>query len=103
MEIIALILITEFGVVASHVFAASGHAHWAHRPWFRKLHVLNWFHVFSFVSHWPIVLYVLWPQHYEIWLCSAIGSWLTWQMVKRWGGKQWPSFWQQLFSRNSYK
>lgn len=98
---IIIVLATEFGIVFTHVFpAAHNHAHWAHKPWIEGLGIANWYHVASFLSHWPAVFFIhlnfiplfLWPV--TLILCDVI-----WSFVKSKGEKSWDRWYIQLIKR----
>ena len=96
--VILIILLTEFGIVATHVWAREDHTHWVHKPWVDTIDAFNWFHVASFFSHWPIVLFVMISYiQYYLWIPIAMGSWLIWQLVKMANNKDWDPIWIQIY------
>tara|TARA_R110000737_G_scaffold295359_1_gene302021 strand:+ start:477 stop:869 length:393 start_codon:yes stop_codon:yes gene_type:complete len=96
------IFLTEAGMALTHTFAAAGHTHWSHVPWVEGLNIANWFHVFSFASHYPIVLFVCWLvfgiRRWDYWIYAGIGSSFLWSAVKLQAGKDWPMWYQQVWS-----
>jgi hypothetical protein len=57
---------------------------------------LNWFHVASFLSHWPTAIALLylsglsWPW----WIVASLFADLAWWAGKRIGGKNWSFWWR---------
>ena len=72
-------------------------------------------HVLSWLSHYPLDLYMLWQEfpllplgntprwHVAIWIGTSIGSWIIWQAVKRRREKSWTpiivQIWRKLRGR----
>lgn len=95
---VGVVLITELGIVLTHVWGREDHAHPAHRPWVGNLGVANWFHVASFLSHWLAVVSVLYLAAVPLvgWVVAGAGSWCIWQLIKRAANKRWSPWLVQL-------
>jgi len=88
---IALIFLTEAAVVSLH-------ATWTDPWWRTAFWITDRWHILSALTHWPIVLFVLWrhvrPGRWAWrWLSIGAASWILWQVVKVLAGKDWPSVW----------
>ena len=92
----AVVLLTELGVVASHVTWSS--------PWWRE--PLLWSdrrHLLSATAHYPAVLLILWlavpPGRWgRHWLALGAASAGIWWTVKALAGKGgWGMWWMQLY------
>lgn len=88
-----VVLLTELGVVASHVTWSSI---WWRQPllWSDRWHLLSW------LSHYPAVLLILWlavppGQRGRNWLGLGVLSAGIWWTVKLLAGKGWGMWWMQ--------
>ena len=95
---ILVILITEAAKVREHLWAGVTHEHWAKRPIWPRLPASDAFHVASALSHYPIVIALLWsteaaPVHY---IAVAATSQLIWWQAKVANGSDWPNKFLQV-------
>jgi hypothetical protein len=103
-----VILITEAALSASHMT-------WASEWWRQPFMGSDRWHILSALSHWPIVLYVMWqwkplykiysrhtdnldarwiPLNLKYWLLAGILSQVVWTANKALTGKlHWGSWW----------
>ena len=93
-------MITEWGVVSTHVWAREDHTHWAHTPYIKNLGISNWFHVASFCSHWPMQAFL----HYYIipvwlWPVTILISMYIWEKVKKSNNKLWDKWFIQIWKK----
>tara|TARA_R110000744_G_scaffold46571_8_gene102941 strand:+ start:136 stop:507 length:372 start_codon:yes stop_codon:yes gene_type:complete len=105
---VIIVLITEWGIVSTHVWAREDHTHWSHKPFsrFAGLGVANYFHIASFCSHWPMQMYI----HYYflppiVWPLTIILSSLIWNRVKKGNNKKWDVWFIQIYKwvkKNGY-
>ena len=118
--VFAVILVTEAGIVASHVhrnnptwtdvhlfhhiagLARFGrwYRFWTDRAVQTEGHNIDLFHVASFCSHFPMALLVLyWVGSWWLAIAAAIGSQVVWRLVIAHSGIGWESFWLRLWRR----
>ena len=106
LTVVTVLLVAQAAKIREHAWAREDHTHWAHRPWISGLHVLNGFHLASFLSGWPVWCMALWlaisPLSAEgaaVWLGGGMGSMVVWWQGKRATGKEWDFWWVQAFKR----
>jgi hypothetical protein len=97
---ILVVLITEAAKVREHLWAGVTHEHWAKKPVVKRIPASDAFHVASALSHYPIVIALLWASEALLWhyMVVAILSQLLWWQAKRSNGRNWPNKFEQLFS-----
>jgi len=95
---ILIILITEAAKVREHLWAGVTHEHWAKRPLKRSIPASDAFHLASALSHYPIVIALLWASDAAWWhygLVAILGQ-LVWWQAKASNGRNWPNKVEQL-------
>ncbi len=94
-----VILVHQFCIALTHVWARYDHTHYSHRPLYPGLPVSNLFHGASALSHWPTTILICLVLVRSPYLIAGLAacSWVLWQLAKRMGGKTWPSWWTQLY------
>jgi hypothetical protein len=104
---ILVILITEAAKVREHLWAGVTHEHWAKRPIWPRLPASDAFHVASALSHYPIILALLWATESPWWvyIIVAILSQVIWWQAKVIKGRDWPNKLEQLYNwgRTTYE
>ena len=97
---ILVVLITEAAKVREHLWAGKDHTHWAKRPVVGRLAISDAFHLASAMSHYPIVLCLLWVSGAAWWhyLIVAILSQILWWQAKSSDGRDWPNKGEQLWN-----
>jgi hypothetical protein len=97
---ILVVLITEAAKVREHLWAGVTHEHWAKRPIWPRLPASDAFHVASAMSHYPIILALLWATESPWWayIIVAILSQAIWWQAKSSEGRDWPNKGEQLWN-----
>ena len=100
---ILVVLITEAAKVREHLWAGVTHEHWAKRPIVSSVPASDAFHLASALSHYPIVLALLWMSGAIWWhyIGVAVLSQLLWYQAKRSEGRDWPNKFKQLWNWRS--
>lgn len=81
-----------------HLWAGVTHDHWAKRPLIASIPASDAFHVASALSHYPIILALLWASEAAWWhyMVVAGASQVIWWQAKRANGRDWPNKIEQL-------
>jgi hypothetical protein len=97
---VLVVLITEAAKVREHLWAGVDHTHWAKRPIWPRLPASDAFHVASALSHYPIILALLWATESPWWayIIVAILSQAIWWQAKSSEGRNWPNKGEQLWN-----
>ena len=97
--VLLVVLITEAAKVREHLWAGVTHLHWAKRPMVRSLPASDAFHFASALSHYPIIIALLWvtDMPWWAWLIAAVASQGIWYQAKRSEGRNWPNKAEQLW------
>ena len=126
LVVFAVILITEWGIAATHVHRNNREwtqvhlfehvAGWGLSPdsehpgrWYRfwsRLatatagHNIDLFHIASFCSHYPIALLVLWwVGSWWLAIVAALSAQLIWRLVIWHSGIGWESWWARVWRK----
>lgn len=95
---ILVVLVTEAAKVREHLWAGVDHTHWAKRPIWPRLPASDAFHLASALSHYPIVIALLWASNAAWWhyaIVAILGQFIWWQ-AKASNGREWPNKFKQL-------
>ena len=94
---ILVVLITEAAKVREHLWAGVTHEHWAKAPAVEGFPASDAFHVASALSHYPIVIALLYATGAMWWqyVVVAILSQLIWFQAKTSNGRDWPNKFKQ--------
>ena len=97
---ILVVLITEAAKVREHLWAGVTHEHWAKKPVVKRIPASDAFHVASALSHYPIVIALLYATGAMWWqyVVVAILSQLIWFQAKRANQRDWPNKVEQLYN-----
>jgi hypothetical protein len=95
---ILVVLITEAAKVREHLWAGVTHEHWAKRPIWPRLPASDAFHVASALSHYPIVVALLWASDAAWWVYMVVAgaSQIIWWQAKSSNGREWPNKFEQF-------
>lgn len=96
---ILVVLVTEAAKVREHLWASRNHTHWAKRPLVSRIPASDAFHVASALSHYPIILALLWASEAAWWhyVVVAGASQLLWWQAKHQEGRAWPNKFTQIW------
>jgi len=95
---IAVVVVTQIAKVREHIWAGYDHTHPMKKPILPTIPASDWFHVASFMSHYPACIFILYLSDISAsaWIMTAIAGQLIWFQAKRAHGKNWPNKIEQL-------
>ena len=98
--VVLTILITEAAKVREHLWVGKDHTHWAKRPIIKAIPASDAFHLASGLSHYPLIVLVLWMigAQWWIWVITGLLSQLLWWQAKSSDGRDWPNKGEQLWN-----